>query len=102
VLRVFAENGGALIRFAGVYSKIAGGNLILDYTGMIGGAGTGVLVIRDFRVLNESALAPAVETARRASNDRNVRQPAQDSSRDLRFSQIKVPFRQDGWVIHHR
>jgi hypothetical protein len=99
VLRLFAANGGALIRFAGVYSKIAGGNLILDYTGTAGGAGTGVLVIRDFRVLNESALAPAVETARRAGNERGVRQPAQDVSRDLRFSQIKVPFRQEGWVI---
>jgi hypothetical protein len=49
--------------------------------------------------LNESALAPAVATARRAGNERGVRQPAQDVSRDLRFSQIKVPFRQEGWVI---
>jgi hypothetical protein len=98
ILRVFAENGGALFRFAGIYSKIAGGNLILDYSGPLGGTGSGMLVMRDFRVVNEAALEPAVESARRATTDQGLR-PAADSSRDLRFSQIKVPFRQQGWVI---
>ena len=56
MLRLFADGGGALIRFSGIYSRVAGGNLILDYSGPVGGAGTGVAVMRDFRLLNETAL----------------------------------------------
>ena len=36
------NGGGALIRFTGIYSQIAGGKLILDYSGPLGGAGNGV------------------------------------------------------------
>ena len=43
-LRFVAEGGGALIRFADIYTRISGGNLILDYSGPVGGVGNGVLV----------------------------------------------------------
>jgi len=96
VLRLYADDGGALFRFAGIYNKVVGGNLILDYSGQAGGAGSGVLVIRDFKLRDEAALSPAVETARRAAKDRA---DSASGSNDLSFSQLKVPFRQDGWVL---
>ena len=40
VLRLLADGGGALIRFSGIYSRVAGGNLVLDYSGPVGGAGS--------------------------------------------------------------
>jgi len=100
VLRLLAADGGALMRFAGLYSRIEGGNLVLDYSGAAGGAGSGVLVMRDFRIVGEAALQPAVQTARRVVADRDPKftEPL-PNSRDLSFSQVRVPFRQDGWVL---
>lgn len=99
-LRLYADDGGALLRFAGIYTKVVGGNLILDYSGPVGGAGAGVLVMRDFKIYDEAALSPAVETARRAAKNRSIdRDVPAAASQDLSFSQLKVPFRQDGWVL---
>lgn len=98
VLRVAAADGGALIRFAGIYTKIADGRLVLDYRGTPGGAGTGVMVMQDFRLLNETALAPAVETARQTAA-RAARQVEAQTPGELRFTQVRIPFRQEGWVI---
>jgi hypothetical protein len=96
VLRLFADAGGALIRFAGIYSRIAGGNLILDYSGPVGESGTGVLVLRDFRLLNETALKPALEgsSPRSAMTQANAQ-----ATNDLHFTQLRVPFRQEDWVV---
>ncbi len=99
VLRLFADGGGALIRFAGIYSRIAGGNLILDYSGPVGGAGTGMVVMRDFRLLNETALKPAVATTNAAMPRGGVAQANAEATSDLQFSQLKIPFRQEDWVI---
>lgn len=97
ILRVLADNGGAVIRFAGVYSKIVGGRLALDYSGVIGQTGTGLAVLRDFRLVNETALAPALQTAGASARDAAAR--VETNSGDLNFSQLRVPFRQEGWVI---
>ena len=95
VLRVFADGGGALIRFAGVYSRVAGGSLIIDYSGPVGGAGTGVMVLRDFRLINETALRPVLEPA--STRDGMVHMP--QNTGEVHFTQLRVPFRQEGWVI---
>lgn len=95
-LRLFSDGGGALIRFAGIYSRIAGGNLILDYSGPVGGAGNGVAVMRDFRVLNESALRPVLD---RSSPRDSMVHSNQQSSGDLHFTQLRIPFKQKDWVI---
>jgi hypothetical protein len=99
ILRVFADNGGALIRFAGIYTRITGGNMILDYSGPIGGVGTGVVLLRDFRLLNEPALTSAVETASRGQAFSGLARIQNETSGDLDFSQLRVPFSQQDWVI---
>lgn len=99
VLRLFADGGGALIRFTGIYSRVAGGNLIIDYNGPIGGTGTGVAVMRDFRLLNETALRPAINTATSNAVRDGVAQASSETTNDLQFSQLRIPFRQEGWVI---
>lgn len=100
ILRLSAADGGALIRFAGIYRKIADGSLLLDYRGTPGGAGTGVLTMRNFRLLNETALAPAVQTARQAATRTAAgRAELPPASRELQFTQLRLPFRQDRMVI---
>lgn len=98
VVRVASGDGGALIRFGGVYGKVIGGDLALDYSGAAGGAGTGVVVMRDFRLLNERALEPAVRSSNGSGNPRDVMR-AQASGGDMTFSQLRLPFRQEGFVI---
>ena len=66
IMRVFADNGGALIGFSGVYGKAEGGNLVLDYSGPVGGEGSGALVMTDFSLIRETALEPALQTGSRA------------------------------------
>jgi hypothetical protein len=99
VLRLFADNGGALLRFTGVYDKIAGGNLILDYSGPVGGTGSGVVLLRDFRLIGERALAPALETVTQAAREAAAERASMAASGDLSFSQLRIPFRQKDWVI---
>ncbi len=94
--RLFADAGGALVRFSGIYSRVAGGNLVVDYSGPIGGTGSGVAMLRDFRLLNETALASAVRTA--VPNSPTERSNTQPTS-DMHFTQLKIPFKQQGWVI---
>jgi hypothetical protein len=98
-LRLFADDGGALLRFAGIYDKAAGGNLILDYSGAAGGAGQGMAILRDFRVVDEGALAPAVRSARRNVRDTAFGGIEETTSDDLTFTQLRIPFRQQDWVI---
>ncbi|MDP9189707.1 MAG: AsmA-like C-terminal region-containing protein, partial [Actinomycetota bacterium] len=97
VLRLLADGGGALIRFSGIYSRVAGGSLVLDYSGPVGGTGTGVAVMRDFRLLNEAALQPAL--SRNPMPREGLTQVPQTNPNDLNFTQLRIPFRQEGWVI---
>jgi hypothetical protein len=98
VLRLLADGGGALIRFSGIYSRVAGGSLVLDYSGPIGGTGTGVAVLRDFRLLNERAFEPALNRNPLPREDL-TRVPQTTNPNDLQFSQLRIPFRQSDWVI---
>lgn len=97
VLRLLADGGGALIRFSGIYSRVAGGSLVIDYSGPVGSAGAGVAVMRDFRLLNESAFEPALN--RNAMPREDLTRAPQTNPNDLKFTQLRIPFRQDGWVI---
>jgi hypothetical protein len=97
-LRLFADDAGELFRFAGLYSKIAGGNLILDYTGEVGGAGAGMAMLRNFRLINEAALQPTMASARRRE-DPMAFAPVGSTADDLTFTELRVPFRQQDWVM---
>ena len=98
-LRLFADDAGGLIRFAGIYERIVGGSLIVDYSGPIGGAGSGVALLRDFQLRGETALEPAVRTARRVEDEFGVAQVRAPASSDLSFTQLRLPFSQKDWVI---
>lgn len=95
-LRVLSSAGGAIVRFAGIYGRVVGGNLILDYSGEVGGTGNGVLVMRDFRVVNENALSGVLEPGSPRAGMVHAYSP---TANDLQFSQLRIPFRQEGWVI---
>lgn len=95
-LRVLADSGGAMMRFAGIYSRVAGGSLIIDYSGTVGGGGSGVLVLRDFRVVNEAALTSVIEPSTPRAG---MVHSYASSGGDYHFSQLRIPFRQEGWVI---
>ena len=96
IMRVFADNGGALIGFSGVYGKAEGGNLVLDYSGPIGGEGSGALVMTDFSLIRETALEPALQTG--SARDGMVH-ANQQTAGEVHFTQMRVPFKQGGWVI---
>jgi hypothetical protein len=98
-LRLIADDAGALLKFTGLYGKVAGGNLVIDYGGTVGGAGRGVVVMRDFRVVEESALAPAVRSAQSHIRERGLPVSDNDTANDLSFTQLRIPFHQEGWVI---
>jgi hypothetical protein len=98
-LRLFADNGGTLMRFAGIYGKVAGGSLIVDYSGEAGRAGQGVAVLRDFRLLGETALAPAVRTSQARLRETGYDRVEDVASGDLAFTQLRIPFRQQDWVL---
>ena len=51
--------------------------------------------MRDFRLINEQALRPSSTRARPATAWRAQAQAAGD----LHFTQLRIPFRQEGWVI---
>lgn len=96
-LRIFAENGSALIRFLGIYERVIGGSLILDYSGTpVGGSGT--VLMRNFELRDERALAPAVRSVREVPARMQMTLPPQSDR--LSFEELRVPFRQAGWVIN--
>jgi hypothetical protein len=95
-LRLFANDGGALIGFAGVYGRVTGGNLVLDYSGSVGGGGNGVLVMRDFKVINETAFRQVFEPA---SPRAGMVHAYTQTGGAHEFSQLRIPFRQQDWVI---
>lgn len=96
-LRVFAENGSALIRFLGIYERVIGGSLILDYSGTSAG-GRGTVVMRNFELRDERALAPALRSVREVPARMQMTLPPETDR--LSFEELRVPFRQSGWVIN--
>jgi hypothetical protein len=98
-LRLIADDAGTLLKFTGLYAKVAGGNLVIDYGGTVDGPGRGVVLMRDFRVVEESALAPAVRSAQSHIRERGLPVSNNDTPTDLSFAQLRVPFRQEDWVI---
>ena len=100
MLRLFADGGGALIRFAGIYSRVAGGNLVLDYSGPVGGAGSRRRRDARFppaRTRRRSSRRIKPRSARRATELTRITQT--QTPNDLNFTQLRIPFRQEGWVI---
>jgi hypothetical protein len=98
-MRLAARDGGALLRFAGIYGKLEGGALAIDYSGPVGGSGGGVAFLRDFRVLGEAALSPAFDRELELGYDAAARGMPDLSSGDMSFAELRIPFRQKDWVI---
>ncbi len=89
-LRIVADDAGAVLRAAGLYSKIFGGRM--EFSALLRADGTvqrGLLVIRRFEVRNEGRLA---EITRR---DRRRRGPR----RGMRFSKLVLPFSTDAQFV---
>ncbi len=89
-LRIVADDAGAVLRAAGLYSRIFGGRM--EFSALLRRDGTvqrGLLVIRRFEVRNEGRLA---EIARR---DRRRRGPR----RGMRFRKLVLPFSTDARFV---
>ena len=92
--RIGGRDGGAALRAANLYSKIAGGQIEFYAQmgqGPQGGARKGQLIIRNFEVRNEAALA---ELDRRGKPKQNG--PRRDS---ISFRRLKLPFTADARFI---
>jgi hypothetical protein len=63
-IRLDAGDAGALLRFAGLYKRMAGGSLGLRLTGDANGRISGPLLLRDFTLVDEPRLASLVGTTR--------------------------------------
>jgi hypothetical protein len=57
------------------------------------------MVMRDFHLQGETALAPAVESARQVAARSREGPATRQNPGDLHFTQLRIPFRQDRWVI---
>ncbi|MGQ7791659.1 hypothetical protein ACUN0C_04540 [Faunimonas sp. B44] len=88
-----ATDGGALLRFAGIYERLSGGELTLDFAGPAGdGPGRGLLRLVRFSVLNEAALAEVLKQPAAGSRSR-ASVPASAQSGTMSFTELHVPFR---------
>lgn len=67
-IRLDAADAGALLRFAGLYKRMAGGALRLRLTGNPDGRISGPLLLRDFTLVDEPRLASLVGTSRADPN----------------------------------
>ncbi|NDV88647.1 hypothetical protein GTW51_18250 [Aurantimonas aggregata] len=67
-IRLDAGDAGALLRFAGLYKRMAGGSLGLRLTGNPEGRISGPLSLRDFTLVDEPRLASLVGTSRADPN----------------------------------
>jgi hypothetical protein len=90
VLSISGRDGGAALRAANLYSKIAGGEINLSVTFSAPGAPSasrGQLILRNFEVRNEAALAQLDKKGK----------PLRSGPRKggLRFSKLSLPFRTD-------
>ena len=92
-MRINGRDGGAAIRAANLYSKVAGGQI--EFYALLGSDGSSVekgqLVLRNFQVRNEAALA---ELDSRGKPKRNG--PRRES---LTFSKLTLPFTSDSRFI---
>jgi hypothetical protein len=92
-MRINGRDGGAAIRAANLYSKVAGGQI--EFYALLESEGSSVkdgkLVLRNFEVRNEAALAELDSRGKpkRAGPRRDV----------LTFSKLTLPFTSDGRFI---
>ena len=94
-LTVDSADGGELLRFLDVYSRVRGGRLSLNLAGQTGSNDdSGVLTMNDFKISNEKALADAVRpVANRAGARARERMQLATDSENISFSTLKIPFR---------
>ncbi|MGE0213199.1 MAG: DUF3971 domain-containing protein, partial [Parvibaculaceae bacterium] len=92
-LSLAGRDGGAALRAANLYSKIAGGTIDLRAilgAGRRGGVKQGLLVVRDFRVLDEEMLSDVERKTPKKSKSANGPRNASQS-----FSKLSIPFSVD-------
>lgn len=91
-MRINGRDGGAAIRAANLYSKIAGGKI--EFYALLDGAGSvtrGQLVLRDFQVRNEAALAE-LDRKGKPKRDQTVKDV-------MTFAKLTLPFSSDARFI---
>lgn len=100
-LGLLAANGGAVLRFVDVYEKIVGGELEINEEGPVtADSSSGTMELRNFRVINERALARALDVDA-ASDARTARDAIHQNidTTNIVFSLARLPFSRSGDVI---
>ncbi len=96
-----SADGGELLRFLDVYSRVYGGRLNLNLAGQTGSNDdSGVLTMSNFKIRNEKALADAVRPAaiRGRGRDREHVLLTTDTE-NINFSTLKIPFRRQNDIL---
>jgi hypothetical protein len=97
-MRINGRDGGAAIRAANLYSKVAGGQI--EFYALLNNDGTSVrkgkLTLRDFEVRNEAALAELDARGKPKRDAQRRDGPRRDA---LRFNKLNLPFTSDSRFI---
>ena len=97
-MRINGRDGGAAIRAANLYSKVAGGQI--EFYALLNSDGTSVrkgkLVLRDFEVRNEAALAELDAGGKPKRDAPRKDGPRRDA---LRFKKLNLPFTSENRFI---
>ena len=96
-----SADGGELLRFLDVYSKVRGGRLSLNLAGQTGSNDdSGVLTMSNFKIRNEKALANAVRPVRSSDRDRDrERLLLTTDTENIGFTTLKIPFRRKNDIL---
>ena len=100
-LTLESADGGELLRFLDVYSRVRGGHLSLNLANQIGSSdGSGILTMKDFKIRNEKALADAVRPVRTRESDRDREHLLRTAdTENIGFTTLKIPFRRDNDIL---
>jgi hypothetical protein len=96
-----SADGGEVLRFLDVYSRVRGGRLSLNLAGQAGSEdGSGILAMHNFKIRNEKALADAVRPVATRNSDRaRAQMPLTTDTENISFTTLKIPFRRQDGVL---
>ena len=103
-LTVRGNDGGALLRFLDVYSRVQGGDISIFVDLPLAAAGvSGLLFLTDFRIVDEPALQRIAASESAARNDRDDRRTVTGTAErrnELDVRELAVRFRRAGGVLN--
>ena len=96
-----SADGGELLRFLDVYSRVRGGRISLNLAGQTGSSdGSGLLTMTDFKIRNEKALTDVVRPAANRNSDRaRERVLVTTDTENISFNTLNIPFNRQNDIL---